>query len=60
MAEPDEKTLVAYVDGELDAPTAREVERALESSLTARNTVARLRSSAALVRAAFAGAGAIH
>ncbi|MEJ0069967.1 MAG: zf-HC2 domain-containing protein [Pseudomonadota bacterium] len=56
MAEPDENTLVAYVDGELDAATAREVEHALESSPAARNTVAKLRASAALVRAAFADA----
>jgi anti-sigma factor RsiW len=56
MKEPDENTLVAYVDGELDAATAREVEQALESSPAARNTVAKLRSSAALVRAAFADA----
>jgi anti-sigma factor RsiW len=56
MAEPDENTLVAYVDGELDAATAREVEQALESSPAARNMVAKLRSSAALVRAAFADA----
>jgi anti-sigma factor RsiW len=56
MPELDENTLVAYVDGELDAATAREVERALEGSPAARNTVAKLRSSAALVRAAFADA----
>jgi len=56
MSELDENTLVAYVDGELDAASAREVERALESSPVARNTVAKLRSSAALVRAAFADA----
>jgi anti-sigma factor RsiW len=56
MAEPDENSLVAYVDGELDAATAREVERALEGSPAARNTVAKLRASAALVRAAFADA----
>jgi anti-sigma factor RsiW len=56
MAEPDENTLVAYVDGELDAATAREVEQAIESSPAARNTVAKLRASAALVRAAFADA----
>jgi anti-sigma factor RsiW len=56
MVEPDDSTLVAYVDGELDAATAREVERMLESSPAARNTVARLRASASLVRAAFADA----
>ena len=56
MSELDENTLVAYVDGELDAASAREVERALETSPVARNTVAKLRSSAALVRAAFADA----
>jgi anti-sigma factor RsiW len=54
--ELDDNTLVAYVDGELDAATAREVERALETSPAARNTVAQLRTSAALVRAAFAEA----
>jgi len=56
MPELDDNTLVAYVDGELDAATAREVERALDGSPAARNTVAKLRSSAALVRAAFADA----
>src|SRR5271170_5141281 len=56
MPELDENTLVAYVDGELDAATAREVERLLDGSPAARNTVAKLRSSAALVRAAFADA----
>lgn len=56
MAELDDTTLVAYVDGELDAATAREVEQALETSPAARSTVARLRSSASLVRAAFADA----
>jgi anti-sigma factor RsiW len=56
MPELDDNTLVAYVDGELDAATAREVERALEGSPAARNTVAKLRASAALVRAAFAEA----
>lgn len=56
MSELDENTLVAYVDGELDAASAREVERALEASPVARNTVAKLRSSATLVRAAFADA----
>jgi anti-sigma factor RsiW len=56
MTEPDDNTLVAYVDGELDAATAREVERWLETSPAARNTVGKLRASAALVRAAFADA----
>ncbi len=56
MSELDENTLVAYVDGELDAASAREVEQALEASPVARNTVAKLRASAALVRAAFADA----
>lgn len=56
MSELDENTLVAYVDGELDAASAREVEQALENSPVARNTVAKLRASAALVRAAFADA----
>jgi anti-sigma factor RsiW len=36
MSEPDDNTLVAYVDGELDAATAREVVRALETSPAAR------------------------
>lgn len=49
----DETTLVAYVDGELDAKTAREVEMALARDPRAQETVKALRESAAMVRAAF-------
>src|SRR5260221_3021508 len=56
MPELDDTTLVAYVDGELDAATAREVEHALETAPAARDTVAKLRASASLVSAAFADA----
>ncbi len=49
----DETMLVAYVDGELDAKTAREVEVALARDPGAQETVNALRESAAMVRAAF-------
>lgn len=44
--------LMAYVDGELDTETAREVEAWLAESADARETVRALRRSAALARAA--------
>lgn len=53
MIKLDETTLVAYVDGELDAETAREVEMALARDPGARQTVKALSASAAMVRAAF-------
>ncbi|BBK30045.1 anti-sigma factor RsiW [Stella humosa] len=51
----DDETLVAFVDGELDDATAREVARAVESDadLAARARI--FRDSAVVVRAAFAG-----
>jgi|GEM_PF-5875492 len=52
MTDTDDNTLVAYADGELDAESAREVERLLRKDTVARERVARLRESAALLRAA--------
>ena len=49
----DESTLIAYVDGELDAQTAREVEQKLAADATARKYVEHLREIAALSRVAF-------
>lgn len=49
---PDDSTLVAYVDGELDPDRARAVERALAHDPEARLTVRRLRETGALLRAA--------
>lgn len=53
MSEIDETTLVAYVDGELDPAASEEVEAALAGDPELRRTVARLRESTALARAAF-------
>ena len=53
MMKLDETTLMAYVDGELDAETAREIEMALAREPEARNIVARLRQNTTMVRAAF-------
>jgi len=53
MMNLDESTLIAYVDGELDAQTAREVEAKLSGDPTARKLVERLREIAALSRVAF-------
>lgn len=50
----DEAILVAYADGELDAETACEVERALEENPDAKALLADLVSSAGYVRSAFA------
>lgn len=49
----DEGTLIAYVDGELDSQTAREVEAKIATDADARQTVEHLRALAALTRIAF-------
>jgi surface antigen len=49
----DEGTLIAYVDGELDPQTAREVESGLAKDDRARKDVEHLRALAALTRVAF-------
>lgn len=53
MMNLDESTLIAYVDGELDAQTVREVEAKLIDDPEARKFVERLRELAALSRVAF-------
>jgi len=50
----NELRLMAYVDGELDAEAAREVEALLAADPEARRTVAKFREAAALLRAACA------
>lgn len=50
----DEATLVAYVDGELDPATAREVEKALAGDARAQALLDELISTGGLVRSAFA------
>jgi len=55
VAELDEGTLVAFVDGELDAATAREVVRRITEDPELREKVRLLRGSALLIRAAFSG-----
>lgn len=49
----DDATLVAYVDGELDASTAREVERSLADDPQKRKLVRDLMETSTLLRAAF-------
>lgn len=49
----DESTLIAYVDGELDMQTVREVEAALSVDGNAREIVEHLRALTALTRIAF-------
>ncbi len=49
----DEGTLIAYVDGELDTQTAREVEATLATDESARAYVEHLRALSALTRVAF-------
>jgi len=49
----DEGTLIAYVDGELDMQTAREVEAKLAGDENARKYVEHLRALSALTRIAF-------
>jgi len=51
--ELDDNTLVAYVDGEIDAAGAAAVERRLRTDAGARNKVAALSQSAVMLRAAF-------
>jgi len=53
MMNLDESTLIAYVDGELDSQTAREVEAKLSDDPEAQKFVERLRELAALSRVAF-------
>lgn len=50
----DDKTLVAYVDGELDEATTREVEATVAANPKLAETVRSLREGAALLHAAFA------
>lgn len=57
MTTLSETTLLAFVDGELDVTTAEQVGQQLAHDHTAADTVRALRSSAALVRAAFPEAG---
>jgi anti-sigma factor RsiW len=52
----DTAILMAYVDGEVDIETARDIERSLANDAEARARVAQLRHSAQLARAAFADA----
>ena len=49
----DEGTLIAYVDGELDSRTARDVEQRLEHDENAKRFVERHREIASLARIAF-------
>lgn len=50
----DTAILMAYVDGEVDIDTAREIEKALAGDADARARVAQMRESAQLARATFA------
>lgn len=56
MARIDDMLLMAYVDGEVDAATAREVETALAGDPSMAPRLAAFRGSAAAARAAFADA----
>ena len=49
----DEATLIAYVDGELDSATAREVEESLSTDEAAKRFVERQREISSLARVAF-------
>ncbi|HLI20930.1 MAG TPA: hypothetical protein VKV32_07420 [Stellaceae bacterium] len=53
MLKPSDETLVAYLDGELDAGARSEVESWLESDAELRERVAALAASADALRAAF-------
>lgn len=52
MTSVDDLTLLAYVDGELDAATARAVEEEVRGDPQAARRVRRLRESSAVIRAA--------
>jgi anti-sigma factor RsiW len=53
MQKPTDELLVAYLDGELDERRCNEVEAWLEQDASARERVAQLTESAAVLRAAF-------
>lgn len=53
MQKPSDELLVAYLDGELDERRCSEVESWLEQDASARERLAQLTESAALLRAAF-------
>lgn len=56
MSRPwDDGILCAYVDGELDGPTARAVEAWLAEDPAAGATLRRLHDAAGMMRAAFGG-----
>jgi anti-sigma factor RsiW len=52
MLRPNDETLIAYLDGELDGSVRDEVVAALESDAMLRDRVGRLTDSAAMLRAA--------
>lgn len=54
MSRVDDVMLMAYVDGEVDAATAREIEASLAVDATLATRAQRLRDSASMTRAAFA------
>jgi anti-sigma factor RsiW len=56
MDRVDDVMLMAYVDGEVDAATAREIEAAIAADPAVAARVQRLRNSTVLARAAFADA----
>ena len=49
----DDERLIAYLDGEVDVSERREIEAWLDSDPAARDKLAALAQSAALVRSAF-------
>src|SRR5262249_42352174 len=53
MLERSDDRLIAYLDGEVDASERREIEAWLEADPAARDKLAALAESAALVRSAF-------
>ena len=53
MQKPDDETLIAYLDSELDSGARREIESWLESDAALRDRVAALAASAEALRAAF-------
>ncbi|MBM3567717.1 MAG: hypothetical protein FJX46_03070, partial [Alphaproteobacteria bacterium] len=57
MTKVDEMLLMAYVDGEVDAATAREIETQLAREPETQAHVTRMREQSALLRAAFAPVG---